>query len=78
MVDKKFQQQGLASKLLEYVRGSHSSQSIVCFASNELSAFYQKNGFKLSQEKQLLAPLLSRYLQYKKTNNGLLVFKHQS
>lgn len=78
VVDGNFQHQGLASKLLEYARGIHSSQSIVCFASYELSEFYQKNDFKLSQEKELLSPLLYRYLQYKKTNNGLLVFSHQS
>ncbi len=78
VVDDKFQRQGLASKLLEYVRGIHSPQSVICFASKELSEFYRKNGFALSNEKKLLPPILSRYLQYKKTNNALLVFNHHS
>jgi GNAT superfamily N-acetyltransferase len=58
VVDEKFQHQGLASKLLEYARGIHSSQSIVCFAGNELSEFYQKNDFVLSDEKNYF-PLYS-------------------
>ena len=74
VVDEKFRHQGLASQLLGYARGIHLSQSIVCFASNELSEFYQSNNFEPSNEKQLLAPILFRYLRYKKTNNRLLVF----
>ncbi|NQZ23015.1 MAG: GNAT family N-acetyltransferase [Colwellia sp.] len=74
VVDNKFHHQGLASELLQYAQGIHSSQSIVCFANNDLCELYQKNGFELSNEKRLLTPLLLRYLQYKKTNNKLLVF----
>jgi N-acetylglutamate synthase-like GNAT family acetyltransferase len=78
VIDEKFQHQGLASELVQYALGIHSSKSMVCFANNELSEFYQRNGFVLSDEKQLLAPLLSRYLQYKKTNNALLVFNYNN
>jgi len=77
VVDDKFRQQGLASKLLKHIRSIHSSQEVICFASIELSKFYQKSGFELCQEKQLCPPLLSRYLQYKKTNNELLVFNQK-
>ncbi len=77
VVDKKCHLQGLASQLLQYALGTHSTKSIICFASVDLYALYQQNGFVLSDEKQLLTPLLSRYLQYKKTNNALLVFHHK-
>jgi len=76
VVDKNFLHQGLASDLLQYSQNIHSAKSIVCFANNELSELYQKNGFALSNEKKLLSPLLARYLQYKKTNNALLVFHY--
>lgn len=78
VVDKKYLLQGLASQLLQYALDIHSTKSIICFASVELCVLYQKNGFALSDEKQLLTPLLSRYLQYKKTNNALLVFHYQN
>jgi len=78
VVDDKFRQQGLAGRLLKHIRSIHSSQPVICFASVELSEFYHKNGFKLSQVKQLFPPLLSRYLQYKKTNNELLVFNQKN
>ena len=78
VVDKNFLLRGLASELLQYALGIHSTKSIVCFAGDELCRFYQKNGFVLSNKKQLLPLLLTRYLQYKKTNNEFLVFKYNN
>jgi len=74
VIKQAFRQQQLATQLLQHVLTLHINQTIICFAEEKLSLFYHKNAFYQVAEQQLVPPLLKRYLQYKKTNNKLLVF----
>jgi N-acetylglutamate synthase-like GNAT family acetyltransferase len=74
VIKQEFRQKKLASQLIQHVLLQHATQSIICFADESLSNFYQINNFSQATDDQLLEPLLIRYLGYKKTNNTLLVF----
>jgi N-acetylglutamate synthase-like GNAT family acetyltransferase len=74
VIKQEFRQKKLASQLVQHALFQHANQSIICFADESLSNFYQINNFSQATDDQLMTPLLTRYLGYKKTNNTLLVF----
>ena len=76
VIKQEYRQQKIATQLIQHALSLHVHQKIICFADKELCHFYQNNGFNITTENELLDPLLFRYLRYKKTNNGLLVFSY--
>lgn len=76
VVDKLFQQQGIASKLLQFALTYH--QPLVCFANENLSSFYIKNCLlKLTNDQiavEVPEHLLLRFESYRKKHSQLKVF----
>jgi N-acetylglutamate synthase-like GNAT family acetyltransferase len=64
VIKQEFRQKKLASQLIQHVLLQHANQSIICFADESLSYFYQINNFSQVTKHQLLEPLLKRYLSY--------------
>lgn len=79
VVDKLFQQQGLATKLLRFALTQH--KFLVCFANECLSDFYIRNSMlKLTDEQlsyEVPEHLLLRYKSYRKKQSQLKVFISQ-
>ncbi|MDG1752288.1 MAG: GNAT family N-acetyltransferase [Thalassotalea sp.] len=77
VVDKQYQQQGIATKLLQLALQKH--QPLICFANESLSAFYTKsNMVKLTNSqmtKSLPEHLLLRFEVYRNKQPQLKVFK---
>ena len=67
VIKKEFRQKRLASELIKHALFQHASQQIVCFADESLTHFYKINGFSRLAEHQLLQPLLTRYLSYRRS-----------
>ncbi|WP_206486405.1 GNAT family N-acetyltransferase [Thalassotalea sp. G2M2-11] len=78
VVDKAYQRQGLATKLLQHVFKHHGT--IICFAQPFLAPLYQSVAMAtltLAQIEQQLSPeLYLRYLAYKKSQPKLQVFQN--
>ncbi|TPH17685.1 GNAT family N-acetyltransferase [Litorilituus lipolyticus] len=76
VVESNYQKQGLAKLLLNTCKANH--HSIVLFASEDLTSFYQKQGFNLipslAIQGALTPELLSRYLRYKTKQSSLCAF----
>ncbi|NQZ82565.1 MAG: GNAT family N-acetyltransferase [Colwellia sp.] len=72
VVDKQYQNCGLATQLLNY-HHIHAQQ-IICFAVKELSMLYINANYYLASSKQLNETNLLRYQQYQKSKPNLQVF----
>lgn len=76
VVDKHFQLQGVASKLLKFALAQH--KPLICFANEALSHFYIKNSMlKLANDREPVEVpehLLLRLKSYRKKQSQLKVF----
>ena len=45
VIKQEFRQQNLATQLLRQTLNRHINQQVICFSNEDLSDFYQKNGF---------------------------------
>ena len=76
-VDRSYQNQGLASKLLKYATNHIATKeqptAIVCFCNPDLIPLYQKTGFNLLTQEELKQTLYSRYLLYRNKQSDLVI-----
>jgi hypothetical protein len=67
VIKKEFRQKKLASKLVQHALFQHANQPMICFADKSLTNFYKINNFSQATAHQLLTPLLTRYLSYRRS-----------
>jgi len=67
VIKKEFRQKKLASQLVQHALFQHANQPMICFADKSLTNFYKINNFSQATDDQLLTPLLTRYLSYRRS-----------
>jgi len=75
VVDKQYQNCGLATQLLNY-HHIHAQQ-IICFAAKQLKELYLNANYNLASSEQLNETNLLRYQQYRKSKSDLQLFIKQ-